>query len=332
MHPARTRRITTLGLTAAATALALGTALPALADPPPGHGNGNPPSAPPGQAKQTAAPSTNSGNGKSHGHHSGGNSSAGHGKHGKGSGHNPPGNNGTVKIHSVAGDPGHHNVAHVGCNFVVDFWGFDQGQTLTVSFTGQAPTGNGTPVTLGAPDGTSITSPDPAGGGNDPDGELAFTATASDLSVLGPPAHEGYHLRLTVDTGQGGGHKYKVFWVSPCTPSGGPGSAPTDAPTGTTTGTTTTTTTTVTPTTPTDTPTLSTDTPTVRGAGLTSVRRMPGKSTPQLESRRLNQASPPISSLPFTGANVSTLITAGGLALLAGVFLRAAVRRRRKIG
>ncbi|MGN6474909.1 MAG: hypothetical protein ACTHK4_14835 [Mycobacteriales bacterium] len=341
MHPAVTRRITTLGISAAAAALAVGTALPAIATPPAGHGNGNPPSTPPGQAKQTSSPApapthtppgkakghSNShghatshagGNGKSHGHatnHAGGN---GKGNNGTGSGHNPPGNNGTVKIHSIAGDPGHHNVAHPGCSFVVDFWGFDQGQTLTVSFTGQAPTGKGTPVTLDAPDGTSVTSPDPAGGGNDPDGELVFTPTASELSVLGAPAKQGYHLRLTVDTGQGGGHKYKVFWVSPCT------STATGSTTPTTTGAA-----------PTGSPTLSTDTPTVRSLHAAAARRgavTAAGPTPQLESGRLNQASPPVSSLPFTGANVSTLITSGGLALLAGIFLRAAVRRRRKIG
>jgi hypothetical protein len=358
MHPARTRHITTLGITGAAFALALGTALPAFADPPAGHGNGNPPSSPPGQTKQstppttptsassptpthtppgqvkktTGAPNAKGGNGNGNGHsgnHAGGNGKGngpktnnGKGNNGNGSGHNPPGNNGTVKIHSVAGDPGHHNVPHPGCSFVVDFWGFDQGQTLTVSFTGQAPTGMGVPVTIGAPDGTSVTSPDPAGGGNDPDGELVFTPTASELSVLGAPAHQGYHLRLTVNTGQGGGHKYKVFWISPCAPD------TTVAPSSTSISTSAFGQALV----PTDTPTLSTDTPTVRAGSLTAVRATPARSLPQLQTAKLNQASPPISSLPFTGANLSTLIVSGGLALLAGIFLRTAVRRRREIG
>ncbi|HVT21557.1 MAG TPA: hypothetical protein VHE57_09240 [Mycobacteriales bacterium] len=360
MHPARTRRTTTLAIAAlAVTASAIGAATPALADPPPGHGNGNPPSAPPGQVKKTATPSpatspvatpapthvppgqakktsptTHPGNGNQT-HPGNGNSNANKGTHvppgqanksGSGTGHaptghNPPGNNGTVKIHAVPGDPGHHNVPHPGCSFVVDFWGFDAGQTLTVSFTGQAPTGAGTPLTLSG-SGTSVTSPDDAGGGNDPDGELVFTPTASELSVLGAPAKQGYHVRLTVATGQGGGKKQKVFWISPCAPDTSASPTPT----------------------PSDTPTLSTDTPTVRSAGggtLHAARNVPVASSPVLDtapvtrasSSRIKQASQPLDSLPFTGANLSTLIASGVLALLAGTAITAATRRRRrKIG
>jgi hypothetical protein len=149
------------------------------------------------------------------------------GGHGAGSDHNPPGNNGTVKIHDVAADPSQHDVPHVTCDFYVDFWGFDAGQTLTVSFAGQAPTGKGVPVTFTAPDGYSITSPDAAGGGNDFDGELGFTPTDSQLAVLGAPQpQQGYHVKLTVSTDQPSEHpngKYKVFWIQPCTSSGGGG-------------------------------------------------------------------------------------------------------------
>lgn len=361
MHPSRTRHITTIA--GAAFALVIGAAAPALAGPPSGHGNGNPPSSPPGQAKQTAAPtpapttapsSASSptsrpshtppgqakkspgavpGNGKSNGKSHGNGSPSGTGKgkgngqanghpgkgtSGKGAGHNPPGNNGTVKIHSLAGDPGHHNVAHPGCSFVVDFWGFDQGQTLTVSFTGQAPTGMGTPVTLDAPDGTSITSPDAAGGGNDPDGELAFTATAADLSVLGAPAKQGYHLRLTVSTGQGGGYKYKVFWVTPCA-APAPAATQTPAPAATST------------------PILSTDTPAIRSGQLTAVRQRALTDTPVLDTaharhitNRVNQASRPLSSLPFTGADIAGMIAAGLMTAAAGVVLTLASRRQRR--
>src|SRR5690242_19513813 len=44
---------------------------------------------------------------------------------GAGSEHNPPGNNGTVKIHQVAGDTSPHNVPHVSCDFYITFFGFD---------------------------------------------------------------------------------------------------------------------------------------------------------------------------------------------------------------
>jgi hypothetical protein len=360
MHPSRTRHITTL--VGAALALAVGSAAPAIADPPSGHGNGNPPSSAPGQAKQTASPAPTTtapaspskptpapthtppgqakkssgapgsahSNGKGHANGAPHSTGKGHtnstgkgqaanpGKGAKGAGHNPPGNNGTVKIHSLAGDPGHHNVAHPGCSFVVDFWGFDQGQTMTVSFTGQAPTGMGTPVTLEAPDGTSITSPDPAGGGNDPDGELAFTATAADLSVLGPPAKQGYHLRLTVSTGQGGGYKYKVFWVTPCA-AAAPAATPTAGPAAG------------------NGPILATSKPAVRSGHLTAVRQRALSSTPVLDTAharhitgRLNQASPPLSSLPFTGADIASMIAAGAMTVAAGVLLTLASRRQRR--
>jgi hypothetical protein len=195
-----------------------------------------------------------------------------------------------------------------------------------VSFTGQAPTGAGVPVSFTAPDGTSITSPDPAGGGNDPDGELVFTPTASELSVLGAPAHQGYHVRLTVATGQGGGKKQKVFWIGPCAADTATNTATTDT---TATGTTLAAPGAVSPT---GLPTLSTDTPTVQSGSLTAGQHGPSTAAPELQDRRLHAASPLLSSLPFTGANLSTLIVSGGLALLAGIFLRAAVRRRREIG
>lgn len=312
-------------------------ALPAMADPPAGHGNGNGNSShvPPGQAKKTAAPvapttgttaapvatptATHVPPGQAKKNNNGGNSGNGNGSNGKGgnkgkgggaleAGHNPPGNNGTVKIHSVAGDLSHHNVAHVGCSFVVDFWGFDAGQTLNLSFVGQAPTGKGTPLAFVAPHGTSITSPDPAGGGNDFDGELPFIATADVLSVLGAPKHNGYHVRLLVATHQGGGKKQKVFWIAPCaqdTPVMPPSTASTLTLTPRH----------ITHVTHVDTPAVLTHVPATRTA-----------SSSQLE------AAPPVPSLPFTGADIGAMVTAGIVALGLGIALTVAARRRRKIG
>ncbi|HVY11529.1 MAG TPA: hypothetical protein VHB18_15415 [Mycobacteriales bacterium] len=348
MHPdSRHRRvITTFGILGASVGLALATALPAMADPPAGHGGGNSDHVPPGQARQSPAPDpagtataptptasathvapgqakkAAKGDPPGQAKKAGKADPPGRVNHppangGNGSAHNPPGNNGTVKVHSVAGDVGHHNVAHVGCSFTVDFWGFDQGQTLNVSFTGQAPTGMGTPVVLGAPDGTTITSPDPAGGGNDYDGELRFVATPDALAVLGAPAKQGYHLRLTVDTHQGGGHKTKVFWVEPCVPD--------------------------TPPTPTTSTTSSTSTTTSSGLTRPPVTT---DATPPLELRhvtlshavppqrqRVHEASPPTTdTLAFTGADISALFAAGVVTVAAGVMLTVAGRRRRKIG
>lgn len=322
MHPESTRKLSTIAITAAALAFTVGTALPALADPPAGHGHGNPPSSAPGQAKKATPTPTptptathtppgkghgKGGVGKGHGAAGHGNGTGNAAKTGGAPGHNPPGNNGTVKVHTVAGDPGHHNSPQVGCSsFFVDFWGFDQGQTLNVSFVGQAPTGMGTPVSFTAPDGTSITSPDPAGGGNDFDGELPFIATASDLAVLGPPANHGYHIRLLVATHQGGGFKQKVFWIAPCaampTPVAPPG-----------------------PATP--------DTPQLSSHHLT-VLPPAAPAHPQLQSATdtVSQDSPPVSSLPFTGADLAGVISAGIAAVATGMLLTILGRRRRKIG
>ena len=57
-------------------------------------------------------------------------------------GHNPPGNNGTVKIHDDANDPSHHNVPHVNCDFFVDFWGFDAGQRYAEYKAGKVSAGS----------------------------------------------------------------------------------------------------------------------------------------------------------------------------------------------
>src|SRR5439155_3845704 len=51
-----------------------------------------------------------------------------------------------------------------------------------------------------------------------------FQPTAEELSVLGDPHPiQGFHVKLTVNTGENtpGGHKYKVFWIQPCTTTPG---------------------------------------------------------------------------------------------------------------
>jgi hypothetical protein len=360
----RHRLLTTAGLTSAALAIAAAAALPALASPPggqgnqghgnPGHGNsGNPP----GQAKKTASPAPTStaspagsptptsthvppgqakkaaggnGNGKGKGHGNGnGANGPGNGK-GKGHagtmGHNPPGNNGTVKIHGTPGDPSHANDPKIGCApFYVDFWGFDQGQTLTVSFVGQAPTGKGTPLSFTAPNGTSITSPDSAGGGNDPDGELEFDPTASSLSVLGAPAHQGYHVRLIVSTGQGGGYKYKVFWIAACTTAAAAPAAPTVTSTTTPTAT------------PTTTPTVaSTTSPTLTSThtGVVTPHRQllsDTKVVPEVKAGA-GDSAPVLQALPFTGSEIANMVWAGLTVLGLGTALTVAARRRRRAG
>ena len=134
-------------------------------------------------------------------------------------GSDPAGNNGTVFIHQVAKDSHPHNQPHVTCDFFVSFFGFDNQQSLSISFTGQAPTGKDKALTVNDKTPTTLTSTTPAGGaGNDYDGDLGPFGdnNLGIASTLGAPAHEGWHIKLTVDTGQGGGNKYKVFWLQPC--------------------------------------------------------------------------------------------------------------------
>jgi hypothetical protein len=247
-------------------------------------------------------------------------------------GHNPPGNNGTVFIHDVAGDHSPHNVPHVGCTFYVDFFGFDSNQSLTTTFVGQAPTGKD--VALPSGDWTGQMPANNAGGaGNDFDWEQPFTL---DTSVLGAPqAQQGYHVKLTVSTGEPGGVKHKVFWVAPCQ------STTTSSPT----------TATPTATTPTA-PTTVSGTGTTTQSGGTAGGSAGGATVLGTTLHRGAKAAIPtqvlgltlhrgatssasagagaLGSLPFTGAEVAGLLAAGAAAVGGGAALTVAGRRRRR--
>lgn len=140
-------------------------------------------------------------------------------------GNAPPGNNGTVKIDGIPIDPGNDNDPHPGCGFTVEFFGYDGGpQSATISLTPWAPTGGGNPyhTSTGWNIGTRTS-------GNQLDQTVAITR--SDLNANGtftgvtPKAQQGYHVKLEVEvTGsQGSDDKYKVFWLGPCSNTGGSG-------------------------------------------------------------------------------------------------------------
>lgn len=155
---------------------------------------------------------------------------------GTGSG-DPAGNNGTVKVDGVPLGDSRGNEPHVDCAFALDFYGFDAGQTADITFTGKAPTGSGTLLTQ---KGVTI-SEDAAGGGQDRDAVLTYTA--GQLGLTGAAPHRnGWHVKVAVDVLQApGGAKQKVFWLDCDTPTSTAGAttgATTDAPgTGTGTGT-----------------------------------------------------------------------------------------------
>lgn len=130
----------------------------------------------------------------------------------------PPGNNGTIKVDGVAFDSHPDNEPHVGCNFEVDFYGFDKGDyNATVTFTAQAPTGNGQVIET---DTVPIGEDDNAGGGSQAglDAQREYDLSAA---LVGYPEqkNQGYHVKLTVNApgSQGADTKHKVFWVRDCT-------------------------------------------------------------------------------------------------------------------
>jgi hypothetical protein len=248
-------------------------------------------------------------------------------QHADSDGHNPPGNNGTVFIHDVAGDHTPHNVPHVGCTFYVDFFGFDHGQSVTMTFAGQAPTGKGTALAF-SPSTVDVGGDDAGGAGNDWDAEVPVTL---DTSVLGAPQpQQGYHVKLTVSTGQpsnanAGQVKHKVFWIAPCNSA-----TPVASDTGTTTQTG-------------GTSGGSTGGAEVMGTTLhraTSTAVVPTRQiptqvlgltihrSPRATTRVLRRATP--RSLPFTGAEIGGLIAAAAAAIGGGALLTVAGRRRRR--
>lgn len=132
----------------------------------------------------------------------------------------PAGNNGTVKIDGAEFDTHPDNEPHVGCEFQVDFYGFDKGDyNAKVTFTAQAPTGKGEVLKAGT---AFIGGDDNSGGGSQAglDAEEKYDLTEA-LSSGDYPEHpqQGFHVKLTVNApgSQGNDTKHKVFWVKGCT-------------------------------------------------------------------------------------------------------------------
>ena len=129
-----------------------------------------------------------------------------------------PGNNGTVKIEDVEdydGTP--NNVPHVGCDFQVEWFGFDEGGDIVsdVEFLAHAPTGGQGPAPY-APESVDVGADGQSGAGTESgwDGAQPYS-----LEFTGDPhPKQGYHVKLTTTTeySQGSDVKHKVFWVDSC--------------------------------------------------------------------------------------------------------------------
>ena len=126
----------------------------------------------------------------------------------------PPGNNGTVKIDGLPFDSYPDNEPHVGCDFQVDFYGYEQGNFFaTVTFIVQPPTGRNIVLET---DSVFI-GEDAAGGGTDLDGSGTYNLEP-ELQMFMAHVNQGYHIKLKVNAPHSIGKdtKYKVFWVTGC--------------------------------------------------------------------------------------------------------------------
>ena len=130
---------------------------------------------------------------------------------------NPPGNNGTVKIDALPFDDAPNNEPHVGCDFQVDFYGYDEGDLdATVTFESHPPTG---PQRVLLTDTVFIGEDDNSGGGSEAGLDASQTYTL-DFTGIAPHPQQGFHVKLTVNAegSQGADVKHKVFWVQGCEP------------------------------------------------------------------------------------------------------------------
>lgn len=135
----------------------------------------------------------------------------------------PAGNNGTIKIDGVTLDDAPNNEPHPGCNFEVDFYGFDAGvdHNATVTFAVHNPT-RGDDVLDVDNDIVFI-----GGDANDGGGSTAGLDASQGYNLFQAltdggyePGRMGYHIKLTVhaDGSIGAATKHKVFWVTDCVP------------------------------------------------------------------------------------------------------------------
>jgi hypothetical protein len=272
----------------------------------------------------SAAPALADGHGKGQGHGAQGHGAQGHGAgqgqgaqaHGaqdKGAKTDPPGNNGTFKVDGVPYDDGKGNEPHVSCGFRLKFYGFDAGQTGDITIAGQAPSGSGL---VSSRTGVLI-SDDAAGGGNDLDAVVPYTAADLDLTGLTAHPKQGYHLKVTLSTDTPGGVKHKVFWYEPCAtaPETTPGT--TGPEVGGTGGT-------VTP--PEQTPaqprTAVLGTRLTRTGAAAATERTSAAAPSVLGTRATRAAG-----LPFTGSYAALLALAGGLLIASGTGVLVAARR-----
>ena len=128
-----------------------------------------------------------------------------------------PGNDGVIKLDDVPFDSAPDNEPHVGCEFELDFYGYDQGTNnnfnAKVKFVVQPPTGKDIILLQD----TIFIGEDPAGGGTDLDAHRVYNLSGTLEEFMAHP-QQGYHVKVTVKApgSIGADTKYKTFWVRFC--------------------------------------------------------------------------------------------------------------------
>ena len=219
-----------------------------------------------------------------------------------------PGNNGTVKIQDENGSDLPDNNPHVGCMFKVSFTGFDPGQEVSFTITGQQPSGDAQVYA--------------DSGALDDSGARVFDVDLTgQLGELTPQPNQGYHVSLWDSPTQ----KSKTFWVD-CGP------VETETPTETATATETPTETATATETPSETATVTetpSETATVTETPSETATSTPTK-TPKADKTPKAEKTPTVATLPTTGSGdggstgdvmMAALLAAAGIVLAAGAYL-----------
>lgn len=146
--------------------------------------------------------------------------------------HNPPGDNGTVKIDGVEFEDKVDNQPHVTCDFELEFFNFDKNQKANLTLWAQAPSATPKDKVVWSKKDVLISDDPAAGAENDHDAVIKLSADDLDLSGLKLQPQQGYHIKLDVDLtdGRAFDDKHKVFWLQPCKSSENPPTTPPTSP------------------------------------------------------------------------------------------------------
>ncbi|MCW3813242.1 LPXTG cell wall anchor domain-containing protein [Micromonospora sp. DR5-3] len=135
--------------------------------------------------------------------------------------HNPPGDNGTVKIDGMPFTDHVDNQPHVTCEFELEFFNFDQNQRANITLWAQPPSATPKDKVVWSKKDVLISNDPASGAENDHDEVIRLSANDLDLTGLKLQPKQGYHIKLDVELigGKSSDGKHKVFWLQPCASS-----------------------------------------------------------------------------------------------------------------